>query len=132
MFRDWAIIAALYYFKDYFFVVPFLGKFVWWNLVGFFFWALFVVAHDCGHTTFSNYKIINDICGILCNAPILVPFKGWANSHRKHHSYHGNIEKDHSWTPLTASEYNDYGWGKYVRFTVLVLLAYPYYLLKES
>lgn len=52
MVRDWAIIAALYYFQSYFFAFGFLGKFVWWNLVGFFGWALF------GNFTFHfNNKI---------------------------------------------------------------------------
>lgn len=77
MIRDWIFVALCYYLQPYFFYFGIVGKFIWWNITGFFGWCLFVVAHDCGHTTFSNYKWINTVVGHICNAPILVPFHGW-------------------------------------------------------
>lgn len=54
-----------------------VASIVFWNLSGFFMWCLFMVGHDCGHNTFSDYEIVNDAIGHLTHGSLLVPFYSW-------------------------------------------------------
>ncbi len=54
-----------------------IATFVYWNVAGFFMWCLFVVGHDCGHTTFSENETVNNTVGHLVHGSILVPFFPW-------------------------------------------------------
>lgn len=105
---------------------------IYWFAQGTMFWALFVVGHDCGHSSFSRTKWINNLVGHLSHTPILVPFHGWRISHHTHHANTGNLETDESWYPVTESKFNEMTWPeKLVRF-YLPLLAYPVYLFRRS
>lgn len=69
---------------------------VYWNVSGFFMWGIFVIGHDCGHGTFSNYWLLNDVIGHFCHASIMVPYYPWALSHNRHHMHHNHVDKDYS------------------------------------
>jgi omega-3 fatty acid desaturase (delta-15 desaturase) len=140
--RDFAFIGACY--AAYPLVNKYgdafgLAKFAWWNIVGFFGWCLFVVGHDCGHRTFSDNLMVNDIFGHIAHTPLLVPFHGWRVSHRKHHENHNNVEHDHSWRPTTETTYLQYlaqttqaRISRVVRFSHALLVLFPIYLLMDS
>jgi omega-3 fatty acid desaturase (delta-15 desaturase) len=63
-------------------------------------WAYFVLGHDCGHGSFSNNDLLNDVFGTLLHSAILVPFYPWKLSHRHHHQYTGNLDKEEVFFPL--------------------------------
>ena len=55
---------------------------IYWFLQGTMFWALFVVAHDCGHESFSNSALLNVTVGNILNTLICVPFYAWKITHK--------------------------------------------------
>ncbi|XVF19853.1 hypothetical protein REPUB_Repub11eG0146700 [Reevesia pubescens] len=132
VFRDvnmvFALVAAAVYFNSWFFWP------IYWVAQGTMFWALFVLGHDCGHGSFSDYPILNSVLGHILHSSILVPYHGWRISHRTHHQNHGNVEKDESWVPLPEKIYKNLGIRtRVLKFTIpFPLFAYPIYLWKRS
>eukprot|EP01083_Nonionella_stella_P109933 321194_1 len=90
MIRDLSILMTAFWTYQY------LNLIVFYNIYGFVMWCIFVVGHDCGHTTFSDSDLINGICGHICHSILCVPFWPWAYSHSIHHRYHNHFDKDRS------------------------------------
>lgn len=103
---------------------------IYWAAQGTLFWALFVLGHDCGHGSFSNYPMLNNVVGHILHSFILVPYHGWRISHRTHHQNHGHVEKDESWHPLSEKIYRSLDtMTKKLRFSLpFPMLAFPLYL----
>lgn len=78
---------------------------VYWMVQGTMFTAIFVLGHDCGHDSFSNYNLINDVFGTLLHTFLLTPFYPWKLSHRTHHKNTANIDKDEVFYPKRKSQY---------------------------
>lgn len=77
----------------------------YWLLQGTMLWAVFVLGHDCGHGSFSNYGLLNDIIGNFLHAAILVPYYPWKLSHKHHHKNTGNIDKDEIFYPVREKDF---------------------------
>ncbi|CAN0912996.1 Omega-3 fatty acid desaturase, chloroplastic, partial [Linum grandiflorum] len=107
---------------------------LYWVAQGTMFWAVFVLGHDCGHGSFSDSWLLNNVMGHILHSSILVPYHGWRISHKTHHQNHGNVEKDESWVPLPEKLYKSLDTStKFFRFTVpLPMFAYPIYLWTRS
>jgi omega-6 fatty acid desaturase (delta-12 desaturase) len=67
--------------------------------------GLWVLAHECGHQSFSPSKTLNDTVGWICHSALLVPYFSWKISHGKHHKATGNMERDMVFLPRTREEH---------------------------
>ncbi|QUC22022.1 uncharacterized protein UV8b_06263 [Ustilaginoidea virens] len=67
--------------------------------------GLWVIAHDCGHSAFSNSALLNDVVGFVLHSSLLAPYFSWKSTHRRHHIYANHIEKDLNYVPPNRPEY---------------------------
>jgi acyl-lipid omega-6 desaturase (Delta-12 desaturase) len=54
---------------------------------------LFMIQHDCGHTSFFRHRLANDWVGRVIGVLTLTPYDGWARSHAGHHATSGNLDQ---------------------------------------
>ena len=67
--------------------------------------GLWVLAHECGHQSFSPSKTLNDTVGWRCLSALLVPYFSWKISHGKHHKATGHVERDMVFVPKSREVY---------------------------
>lgn len=72
---------------------------------GLFATGLWVLAHECGHQSFSPSKTLNDTVGWICHSALLVPYFSWKISHGKHHKATGHMERDMVFVPKSRDVY---------------------------
>lgn len=111
--RDLASLAATFYLFHTYLTpenvpsVPLRGLLwaVYTFVQGLFGTGLWVLAHECGHQSFSPSKTLNDTVGWICHSALLVPYFSWKISHGKHHKATGHLERDMVFVPKTREEY---------------------------
>ncbi|KAK4927314.1 hypothetical protein LTR66_016301 [Elasticomyces elasticus] len=111
--RDIVSLAATFYFTNRFVTPEYISSYplrcVLWGLYtfaqGLFATGLWVLAHECGHQSFSPSKVLNDTVGWVCHSALLVPYFSWKISHGKHHKATGNMERDMVHVPKTRDEF---------------------------
>ena len=69
-------------------------------------WGLLVIAHECGHGSFSGSRRLNYALGHIALLPMLYPFHGWRHVHNLHHANTGHLEKDTDWRPFDRTVYS--------------------------
>ena len=84
-------------------------RFCLWTVYGFlqglFATGLWVIAHECGHQSFSDSKTLNDTTGWVLHSALFVPYFSWKISHGKHHKSTGHMERDMVFLPKTRDVY---------------------------
>ncbi|CAH1801064.1 unnamed protein product [Owenia fusiformis] len=109
--KDCAMIAALVLVMSYIerttFIIYLLSLPFYWFLTGTLFWSLFVLGHDCGHSSFSKYTLVNDVLGNILHTFILVPYYPWKLSHHHHHKNTCNIDKEEVFYPVRDKDRKD-------------------------
>jgi omega-6 fatty acid desaturase (delta-12 desaturase) len=71
-----------------------------WFLAGTCATGLFVVGHECGHTSYSRSEVVNELVGTAALAPLLWPYHSWKRTHNNHHANTNNLDRDHLWRPM--------------------------------
>ena len=87
---------------------PVANSLLWFTFTviqGFIMTGLWVLAHECGHQAFSDYKILNDTVGWILHSALGVPYFSWKISHGKHHKATGHMERDQVFVPTTREKY---------------------------
>lgn len=64
----------------------------------------FVIGHDCGHRSFSQNKLLEDIVGTLAFMPLVYPFEPWRIKHNQHHAQTNKLVEDTAWHPVMPTE----------------------------
>jgi len=78
---------------------------IYWYAQGAVLTGVWVLAHECGHQSFSESELANNIVGSICHSLLLVPFHSWRITHGKHHNNTGSCANDEVFCPSTRSEW---------------------------
>ncbi|GIP31933.1 fatty acid desaturase [Paenibacillus sp. J2TS4] len=76
-------------------------------LAGGFLIRIFIIFHDCCHSSFFKNRLANEIVGTITGILTYCPYHQWRYSHSVHHASSGNLNKRGTgdiWT-LTVDEY---------------------------
>ncbi|KAK3143098.1 hypothetical protein QOZ80_4BG0358340 [Eleusine coracana subsp. coracana] len=77
---------------------------LYWAAQGCVFFAVWVIAHECGHNAFSEFPLLNDMLGLVLHSFMLAPYFSWKYSHQLHHSNTSSLERDETFVPTQKSE----------------------------
>lgn len=80
-----------------------------WFIAGTAFTGFFVIGHDCGHRSFSENKLLEDIVGTIAFMPLIYPFEPWRIKHNQHHAQTNKLVEDTAWHPVMKSEMAKWG-----------------------
>lgn len=75
---------------------------------------IFIIFHDCGHSSFFKTERANKIIGTLLGSLIFTPYDHWHKDHAIHHAAVGNLDErgiGDVWT-LTVIEYDQLSKGR--------------------
>mmetsp|Transcript_21292 Transcript_21292/g.37089 ORF Transcript_21292/g.37089 Transcript_21292/m.37089 type:complete len:797 (+) Transcript_21292:91-2481(+) len=68
-----------------------------------------VLAHECGHGSFSCKTALNNTVGYVLHSFLLVPYFSWQYSHGKHHSKTNHLIDGESHVPEHADDLEEIG-----------------------
>nr|XP_018916235.1 PREDICTED: delta(12)-oleate desaturase-like [Bemisia tabaci] len=106
-----------------------------WFVAGTIMAGYWVIAHECGHHGFSNYRIVDDAVGFLIHSSLLVPYFSWKVTHARHHSNTGSAEHDEVFCPKpksavgTFDSLTDNPPGRILKVVLSMAVGWPLYLV---
>ncbi len=104
-------------------------------LNGGFLLRIFVIQHDCGHSSYFRSRRVGDWVGRALGVLTLTPYDVWRRSHSIHHATHGNLDERGigDVLTLTVAEYRARGaMGRFLyrlyRNPIVLFVLGPSYL----
>ncbi|KAF9128720.1 Fatty acid oxidation complex subunit alpha [Mortierella sp. 14UC] len=85
-------------------LIRFLAWPAYWVMQGIVCTGIWVLAHECGHQSFSTSKTLNNAVGWILHSFLLVPYHSWRISHSKHHKATGHMTRDQVFVPKTRTQ----------------------------
>lgn len=67
--------------------------------------GVWVLAHECGHQSFSESEFWNNTFGTVLHSLLLVPYHSWRITHKRHHENTGSCENDEVFAPSTRADW---------------------------
>jgi len=105
---DLIVVGTLFYLATYFSYAPiWLQMILWpiyWVLQGCVMTGVWVIAHECGHQSFSEWKHLNNTVGLIFHSLLLVPYHSWRISHGLHHKGTSHMDRDQVFVPALRSK----------------------------
>ena len=78
---------------------------IYWYAQGSVMTGVWVLAHECGHQSFSESEFWNNFFGTILHSLLLVPYHSWRITHGRHHNNTGSCENDEVFAPATRSDW---------------------------
>lgn len=104
--------------------------------------GMWVVAHECGHSAFSDNRSLNAAVGFTLHSLMLAPYFSWQRSHAVHHMRTNHLFEGETHVPPRAGEKPDKWWTAIcerlgnstfafgsTRLFVNLVLGWPWYLI---
>ncbi|KAL8103672.1 hypothetical protein AgCh_028029 [Apium graveolens] len=140
LFFDLIVCFLLYYIaKTYIPLLPLPLSYLAWAayvfVQGCFMFAVWVVAHECGHQAFSDFHWLNDTLGFVLHSLLLVPYFSWKISHRRHHANTNSLDRDENHVPRFKNTIRSYyhhfnnPLGRTFIIAFTLILGWPLYLI---
>jgi omega-6 fatty acid desaturase (delta-12 desaturase) len=116
----WQVINTLVPYAAVWVLIYFCLGIAWWLtiplavLAGGFLVRMFIIFHDCGHSSFFPSRKANDILGFITGVLTFTPYRHWSREHAIHHATSGDLDRrgvGDIWT-LTVQEYLESSRGK--------------------
>ncbi|MCU0290681.1 MAG: fatty acid desaturase [Thermoanaerobaculaceae bacterium] len=73
---------------------------------------IFIIFHDCGHSSFFRSKAASDIVGFITGTLVFTPYWDWRNEHARHHATAGDLDRRGfgDVMTMTVEEYRRASW----------------------
>ncbi|GJS06409.1 retrovirus-related pol polyprotein from transposon TNT 1-94 [Tanacetum coccineum] len=101
---------------------------------GSFLYGVWVLGHECGHHSFSDYQWIDDTVGFILHSLVMTPYFSFKYSHRSHHAHTNSLEYDEVYIPKRKSdtfftEFLNNGPGNVFTLLIRITIGYPLSLI---